>query len=35
MRKYGKALVNIAVAVVLFLAVAFLLPRVLVFFSPL
>lgn len=34
MRKYGKALVNIAVAVVLFLAVAFLLPRVLVFFSP-
>lgn len=34
MRKYGKALVNIAVAVVLFLAVTFLLPRVLVFFSP-
>ncbi|MGN0402267.1 MAG: sporulation integral membrane protein YtvI [Acetatifactor sp.] len=34
MKKYGKALVNIAVAVTMFLAAAFLLPRVLIFFSP-
>ncbi len=34
MRKYNKALVNLAVAAVIFLAVAFLLPKVFVFFSP-
>ncbi len=34
MRKYCKALVNIAVAVALFLAVIFLLPKALFFFGP-
>lgn len=34
MRKYSKALVNIAVAVALFFAVIILLPRALVFFAP-
>jgi sporulation integral membrane protein YtvI len=34
MRKYSKALVNLAIAAVLFLCVIFLLPRALVFFSP-
>lgn len=34
MKRYSKALVNLMVAVVLFLAVIFLLPRVLVFFAP-
>lgn len=34
MKKYSKALVNIAVAAVLFLAVIFLVPRALIFFSP-
>lgn len=34
MRKYSKALVNIAVAVALFFAIILLLPRALVFFSP-
>lgn len=34
MRKYSKALVNLAVALVIFLAIVFLLPKVLVFFSP-
>lgn len=34
MRKYTKALVNIAIAVVLFIAVIVLLPKALVFFSP-
>lgn len=34
MKKYSKALVNLAVAVILFMAVVFLLPRALVFFAP-
>lgn len=34
MKKYSKALVNIAVAVFLFLMVIFLVPRALIFFSP-
>lgn len=34
MRKYSKAVVNLAVAGALFLAVIFLLPRVIVFFAP-
>lgn len=34
MRKYSKALVNLAVALVIFLTIVFLLPKVLVFFSP-
>lgn len=34
MKKYSKALVNLTVALVIFLAVIFLLPKVLVFFSP-
>ena len=34
MKKYCKALTNLAVAAALFLAVVFLLPRALVFFSP-
>lgn len=34
MKKYSKALVNLAVAAVIFLAVILLLPKVLVFFSP-
>lgn len=34
MRKYSKALVNLAIAVALFLAVIILLPRALVFFAP-
>lgn len=34
MRKYNKALVNLAVAVVIFFAAVFLLPRAFVFFSP-
>ncbi|MDE6168256.1 MAG: sporulation integral membrane protein YtvI, partial [Acetatifactor sp.] len=34
MKKYCKALTNLAVAAVLFLAVVFLLPKALVFFSP-
>ncbi len=34
MKKYCKALTNLAVAAALFLVVVFLLPRALVFFSP-
>lgn len=34
MRKYNKALVNLAVAAAIFLAAVFLLPRAFVFFSP-
>lgn len=34
MRKYSKAVVNLAVAAVLFLAVFFLLPRAIMFFAP-
>ena len=34
MKKYSKALVNIAVAIVLFLAAVILLPKVIVFFAP-
>ncbi len=34
MRKYSKALVNLAVAAVILLGIVFLLPRALVFFSP-
>lgn len=34
MKKYGKALTNIAVALVVFLLIVFLLPKVLVYFSP-
>ena len=34
MKKYSKALVNLAVAVILSMAVVFLLPRALVFFAP-
>ena len=34
MRKYSKAVVNLAVAVVIFLGIIFLVPRAFVFFSP-
>ena len=34
MKKYCKALVNLAVAAILFVAVILLLPKVLVFFAP-
>ena len=34
MLKYCKALVNIAIAVLVFLAVCFLVPRILIFFAP-
>ena len=34
MKKYSKALVNLAVAAILFLAVILLLPKALIFFSP-
>ena len=34
MRKYSKALVNLAIAAAILLGMLFLLPRALVFFSP-
>lgn len=34
MRKYSKALTNLAIAVVILLAALFLLPRVIIFFMP-
>lgn len=34
MKKYSKAVVNLAVAVIIFLAIIFLVPRILVFFMP-